>query len=72
MGLLRAGAAYATQNRTDDGRHGAFEGSFGLGVVRKLTPTLGLELAWDITTADGNNTSSSLIQVLSAGLRLSF
>ena len=37
-----------------------------------MTPTAGLELAWDLTTADGNNTSSSVINVLTLGVRVRF
>ena len=72
LGLLRAGAAQVTQTRTDDGRHAVTSGTFGLGVVKELTPSLGLELAWDITGSEGNQTSSSLVNSVSAGLRVRF
>lgn len=72
QGLLRAGAAQVRQTRSDDGRTSHLEGTFGLGLSMALTPTVAAELAWDATTAEGNNTGSTLAQALSLGLRLRF
>ena len=71
-GLLRAGGAQVRQTRSDDGSKDNVEGTFGLGLSMALTPTVAAELAWDATTATGNNTGSTLAQAVSLGLRLRF
>ena len=71
-GLMRAGVAQVKQTRADDGSRTAWQATFGLGAIYEMTPTAGLELAWDLTTADGNNTSSSIVNAFTLGLRLRF
>jgi len=72
QGLLRAGAAHVTQNRSDDGRASHLEGTFGLALDLSLNPTVGLQAAWDFTTSTGRNSGSVLAQALTAGLRVRF
>ena len=72
QGLLRAGVAQVRQTRSDDGSRSQLEGTFGLGLVVALTPAVAAELAWDATTASGNNSGSTLAQSFGVGVRLRF
>ncbi|MDP1650225.1 MAG: outer membrane beta-barrel protein [Rubrivivax sp.] len=71
-GLLRAGAADVRHARSGDGEKRSLNATFGLGLVVDVAPSAALELAWDVTGADGNNSGSTLANSLSLGLRLRF
>lgn len=71
-GLLRAGVADVRQSRTGDASNSTFSGVFGLGLVVKLAPAVGLELAWDVTGGEGRNSGSTTGSGINLGLRVSF
>lgn len=67
LGLLRM-----RHERTGDGVVTRTAPLIGLAWVQTVTPHSQLELAWDLTRADGNNVSTTFLYVLTAGLRLRF
>lgn len=72
QGLLRVGLADAEHQRTADGTRRRVAGTFGLGLSVAVAGPLSLDLAWDITSAEGNSTGTVLAQSATAGLRLRF
>ena len=72
QGLLRAGAANSWHSRTDDGTKSTLDATFGLGLLVDVAPRVAVELAWDVTGAEGNQTGSVVVNALTAGLRLRF
>jgi len=71
-GLLRAGAASVTQQRSLDGRHTVTSATLGLGLVADLSSLAAMEVAWDVAGSEGNNTGSSVASMLTVGLRVRF
>jgi hypothetical protein len=71
-GVLRAGGGQVVQTRSDDVRSSGFEGSFGLGLVMFVAPSVGVELAVDATTATGQNSGTAVVSSATLGLRLRF
>lgn len=71
-GVLRAGFAQVRQTRSDDGQASRLAGTFGLGLALALTPALAVELAWDLTSSEGNNSGTVVAQSVTLGLRLRF
>lgn len=72
-GLLRAGLADVRHSRSDDvaAQH-VFTAAVGLAMVLHLGPQAALEVAWDATTGEGRNTGTTVVGLVSAGLRWSF
>ena len=71
-GLLRAGLADVRQTRSGDNGRNRFTGLFGLGLVVKLAPAVGLELAWDVTGGEGRDSGTTTGAAVSLGLRVGF
>ncbi len=71
-GLLRAGVADVRQKRSFDGSRSTTSATFGLAMLLDLAPQVALEVGWDVTAGEGNNTSSTTASALSAGLRIAF
>jgi hypothetical protein len=70
--LLRAGGANVRHERSFDGRRDTTSATFGLAMLVDLAPQVALEVAWDVTTGEGNTTSSATASMVSAGLRIAF
>ncbi len=71
-GLLRAGVADVRQRRTLDGSRSTTKAAFGLAMMIDLAPQVALEVGWDVTTGEGNDTSGTTASAVSAGLRIAF
>lgn len=73
-GVLRAGLSQVRQTRSDDGQASRLAGTFGLGLGLALTLALApaLELAWDLTSSEGNHSGTVAAQAVTLGLRLRF
>jgi hypothetical protein len=71
-GLLRAGLAHVQHTRSFDGTRSRTSATFGLAMLVDLAPQVALELGWDVTAGEGNNTSSTTASAVSAGLRIAF
>jgi hypothetical protein len=71
-GLLRTGAADVWHWRSDDTSRRTFNGTFGLGLVFHMAPAVALEVAWDVTGGEGENTGSSVASAITAGIRVKF
>jgi hypothetical protein len=72
QGLLRVGGVRVNQGRSDEPGNTTFEGGFGLGLLVDVTPQAALEFAWDLSTAMGSNSGSTVVNAVTAGLRLRF
>ena len=60
------------ESRPVIGQASRLAGTFGLGLALALTPALALELAWDLTSSEGNNSGTVVAQAVTLGLRLRF
>ena len=69
---VRAGLADVRQTRSGDNGRNRFTGLFGLGLVVKLAPAVGLELAWDVTGGEGRDSGTTTGAAVSLGLRVGF
>jgi len=70
--LLRAGLSFSQNRRSDDGTNSEVLPYLGLGLAVDLAPRVALELGWDFTHGNGNNSSSTFASALTAGLRVRF
>lgn len=71
-GLLRTGIANVRQTRSFDGSRSTSSATFGLAMMVDLAPQVALEVGWDVTAGEGNNTGSTTASAVSAGLRIAF
>ncbi len=72
-GLLRVGLADVRHSRSDDvGAQHLFTATVGLAMVLHLGPQAALEVAWDATSGEGRNTGTTVVGLVTAGLRWSF
>ncbi len=71
-GLLRAGVADVRHTRSRDFAKSTFSGLFGLGLVIYVAPSAAIELGWDVTGGEGENSGSTVGSALSLGLRVRF
>ncbi len=74
-GLLRVGLADTRYSRLRSGETHAgseFQPTFGIGIGFLVSPTVSVELAWDITRGDAPDTGTVLTSAASLGLRLRF
>ena len=68
----RLGLLDMRHDRDDDGTAHSASPLVGVGWSTSLSPRTRLQLAWDFTRADGNNVSTSLLHLLTAGLLVRF
>lgn len=74
-GLLRAGLANVRYTVAGNGvsvSESHFQPTFGLGLAVAATPTIAVELAWDVTRGDAANESTTFVNAVTLGLRLRF
>ena len=71
-GIMRAGGAQVKHTRTNDGTTTSFEPTFGLALAVWLSPNAGIEIAWDLTRAEGRVTGTTLASAVTAGVRVRF
>jgi hypothetical protein len=71
-GLLRAGIAEVSHQRSRDVDNHTFSGTFGLGLVLTVAPAVAVEFAWDVTGGQGTYSGSATASALSVGLRVRF
>jgi hypothetical protein len=72
QGVLRTGGVELTQHRSREASSRHLEPYFGLGLVLQVAPVAAVELAWDVSTSQGDNAGSVLGNALTVGLRLRF
>ncbi len=68
----RLGLLAMRHERTDDGVKTSLAPLAGLAWTTDLRPGVRLELAWDLTRADGNQVSTTLLQFVTAGVQWRF
>jgi hypothetical protein len=71
-GLLRAGIANYRHERTGDYATQSYTGTLGMGLLVTLAQGIALELAWDLASAEGAYTGTTLANALTVGLRARF
>ena len=75
-GLLRVGAASVEDTRGQRGqatiRATQTQPTFGLGLGWVLNPSVSLQLGWDVTRGDNDNSSTVIVNAPSLGLRIRF
>lgn len=70
--LVRFGLLSMRHERSGDGVNTSVSPVVGLAWAHRWTPNTQLELSWDFTTAEGNQIGSTLLQLVTVGLRWSY